>query len=79
MSIRGIESAGRWIRREAAEKVRLRRMPQLRFKLDASLKKQADVLSAINEGRRRDETDRLRRAGDAARPIADSTDEESTS
>ncbi|MCH2148161.1 MAG: 30S ribosome-binding factor RbfA [Phycisphaerales bacterium] len=79
LSIRGIESAGRWIRREAAEKVRLRRMPQLRFKLDASLKKQADVLSAINEGRRRDETDRLRRAGDAARPIADSTDEESTS
>ena len=79
LSIRGIESAGRWIRREAAEKVRLRRMPQLRFKLDASLKKQADVLSAINEGRRRDERDRLRRASDAARPIADSTDEESTS
>ena len=79
LAIRGIESAGRWIRREAAEKVRLRRMPLLRFKLDASLKKQADVLSAINEGRRRDETDRLRRSGDAARPIADSTDEESTS
>jgi ribosome-binding factor A len=79
LSIRGIESAGRWIRREAAEKVRLRRMPLLRFKLDGSLKKQADVLSAINEGRRRDETDRLRREGDPACPSEDSTDEESTS
>ena len=49
LSIRGIASAGNWIRREAAEKVRLRRMPKLRFKLDGTLKKEAEVMSAIQE------------------------------
>jgi len=55
LSIKGIEHAATWIRRTVASKVSLRRMPRLSFRLDQSLKKQAEVLSAINEGRRRDE------------------------
>jgi len=79
LTLRGIESASHWIRREAAEKVRLRRMPRLQFRLDATLKKQAEVLAAINEGRRRDEADRARNCGDdATRPIEGNPDEEST-
>ncbi len=58
LSIKGIEHAGAWIRREVSSKVNLRRMPRLRFKLDGTLKKQAEVLSAISEGRRRDEAQR---------------------
>ena len=55
LSIKGIEHASAWIRRTVASKVSLRRMPRLSFRLDQSLKKQAEVLSAINEGRRRDD------------------------
>ena len=79
LSIRGIESAANWIRREAAEKVRLRRMPRLRFKLDGTLKKQADVMAAIQEGLQRDESDRRRRTGEMTDPDEAVTDEESTS
>ena len=79
LSIRGIESAANWIRREAAEKVRLRRMPRLRFKLDGTLKKQAEVMAAIQEGLQRDESDRRRRTGEMTDPDEAVTDEESTS
>ena len=68
-----IEHAAAWIRRTVADKVSLRRMPRLSFRLDESLKKQAEVLSAINEGRRRDEEDRARRDTNGDQ------DEESTS
>ena len=60
LSMKGIEHAGSWIRREVSSKVNLRRMPRLRFKLDTGLKKQAEVLGAINEGLRRDEAERAR-------------------
>ena len=73
LSIKGIEHAASWIRRTVADKVSLRRMPRLSFRLDESLKKQAEVLSAINEGRRRDEEDRARRDTNGDQ------DEESTS
>ena len=79
LSIRGIASAGNWIRREAAEKVRLRRMPKLRFKLDGTLKKEAEVMSAIQKGLQRDEADRQRRTGDMTDPDEPVTDQESTS
>ena len=79
LSIRGIDSAANWIRREAAEKVRLRRMPRLRFKLDGTLKKQAEVMSAIQEGLQRDEADRQRRTGEMTDPDETVTDQESTS
>jgi ribosome-binding factor A len=79
LSIRGIESAAKWIRREAAEKVRLRRMPRLRFKLDGTLKKQAEVIAAIQEGLQRDESDRQRRTGEMTDPDEPVTDQESTS
>lgn len=55
LSLKGIQHASAWIRRTIASKVSIRRMPELVFRLDASLKKQAEVLAAINEGRRRDE------------------------
>tara|TARA_B100001115_G_scaffold179696_1_gene170897 strand:- start:900 stop:1301 length:402 start_codon:yes stop_codon:yes gene_type:complete len=73
LSIKGIEHAATWIRRTVAEKVSLRRMPRLSFRLDESLKRQAEVLSAINEGRRRDDEDRARREANGDQ------DQESTS
>ncbi len=41
------------IQRKAFERVRLRTVPRLRFELDTSLKKEADVLAQIAEGMRR--------------------------
>ena len=44
----GLEAAKNFIRREVGEKVRMRQVPQLVFKIDHSLKKQAAVLKDIN-------------------------------
>jgi ribosome-binding factor A len=55
LTVKGIEHAGAWIRRSVASRVSIRRIPRLVFRLDTSLKKQAEIYSAINEGRRRDE------------------------
>ncbi len=38
-----------YVQHEAGERIRVRRMPELRFELDESLKKQADVLGAIHD------------------------------
>ncbi len=42
-----IKDAARHIRREAGELVALRRMPDLHFKLDASMRKQAEIIEAL--------------------------------
>ena len=42
LSLHGLKSASRWIRRQVADKVRFRRMPQFAFKLDEQLIKQQE-------------------------------------
>ncbi len=51
LTLHGLKDAARHIRRKAADKVAVHRMPELVFKLDKSLKRQAAVLSAIAEAR----------------------------
>jgi ribosome-binding factor A len=47
LTMHGLESASRHLRREIGSKLAVRQMPELVFKLDESLKKQAGVLEAI--------------------------------
>jgi len=55
LSLHGLQSASRWIRRQVADKVRFRRMPQFRFRIDEKLLKQQEVLASIAEANREDE------------------------
>lgn len=70
VTIKGLRAANRHVHAMASKKVALRIMPRLEFKLDESLKKQADVLGAIH--------DAMERTGEAAQdtenapaPLAD--------
>lgn len=51
LTMHAIVHAARHIRREAGELVALDRLPELHFKLDHSLKAQADVLGALSKAR----------------------------
>lgn len=55
LSLHGLQSASKWIRRQAADKVRFRRMPQFRFRIDERLLKQQEVLASIAEAKQEDE------------------------
>ena len=55
LSIRGVQSASAWIRRQVADHVRFRKMPQFNFKLDDQLQRQQEVLASIAEAKREDE------------------------
>jgi len=55
LSMHGLESASRWIRRQVADKVRFRRMPKFCFKIDQQLLKQQEVLASIAEANQEDE------------------------
>lgn len=52
-TMKGLEAAARHIRSQMARHVEMRRVPELAFKLDESLKKQAEVLAALDEARKR--------------------------
>lgn len=47
LTVHGLQSAARHVRREVAELIRTRTMPEFRFIEDSSLKKQAEVLSTL--------------------------------
>ncbi len=47
LAMHGLRHAARHIRREVGDKVALRQMPRLNFKLDRSLKREAEVLRAL--------------------------------
>jgi ribosome-binding factor A len=51
LTMHGLTAAANHIRREAGELIRTRQMPQLVFRLDHSLKKQARVLDALDKAR----------------------------
>ena len=48
-SIHGLNAAAGWISRRLGGEVRMRRIPRLRFLVDESIKKEAEVLGAIND------------------------------
>jgi ribosome-binding factor A len=48
LTLHGIRSAAKHIRREAAELVRMRTLPTLHFKIDRAGKEQAKIIAAIN-------------------------------
>lgn len=47
LTLHALKDAARHIRREAAEHVAMHRLPEFHFKLDASMKKQAEVIEAL--------------------------------
>ncbi len=47
LTVHGLQSAARHVRREVADLIRTRTMPEFRFVGDDSLKKQAEVLSTL--------------------------------
>lgn len=53
VTMHGLRSASKYVRSQLAGKVEMRRVPQLSFKLDESLKKQSAVLGAIEEAKAR--------------------------
>ena len=55
LSVRGLGHASGRIHNELKKKLEMRRVPRLIYKVDKSLKREAEVLSAINEARRRDD------------------------
>jgi len=55
LSIHGLRHAARHIRSEIGKTVRMRRIPQLSFRLDKSLKKEAEIIAAIDHARRADQ------------------------
>ena len=54
ISIKGVESASAWVRRQVSDKVRFRKMPIFKFKLDKKLIKQQEVLASIADARQED-------------------------
>ena len=55
LTIHGLTSASTWIRRQVADHVRFRRMPQFSFKVDEQYHRQQEVLASIAEANREDE------------------------
>jgi ribosome-binding factor A len=55
LSMHGLQSASRWIRRKAADKIRIRRMPKLHFRIDIKLRREQDVMGSIEQARIEDE------------------------
>ena len=68
LTMHGLRDATRFIQNKVKEKVALRVVPHLRFVVDESLKKQAAVLAAIQEGMERSGPD------PDAPPASDTTD-----
>lgn len=66
-TIAAIRHAAAHIRREVGQTIRTRRVPQLDFQLDQSLKRQAEVLGAIQQAM----ADTPPEAGEAPSPTTD--------
>lgn len=74
LTMHGLTSAARHIRREAGELVAMRQLPTLHFKLDTSLKRQAAVIEALSLASHDDEDPGHTEAGDAPPPTPPSED-----
>lgn len=49
LALHALKHASKHLRHQVSERVDLRRVPELQFRLDESLKRQADVLNALAE------------------------------
>lgn len=49
LTVHGLQNASAYIRREVGDMIRVRVMPRLTFQLDESLKKQAEVIAALEK------------------------------
>ena len=56
LTLHGIKDAAKHIRRQAGELIAMKRLPALHFKLDTSLRKQAEVIEALAKERSDDAT-----------------------
>ena len=70
LTLHGLRHAARHIRTEVGKAVRMRRLPRFSFKLDESLKKEAQIIAAINEAIRSDE----RRRGGRENPSSEESE-----
>lgn len=61
LSMHGLKSASKWVRRQVSDKVRFRRMPKFIFKVDDQLQRQQEVLASIAEARQEDEKRALKK------------------
>ena len=61
LTLHGLRSASTWIRRQVADQVRFRRMPQFSFKVDEQYHRQQEVLASIAEARREDDKRALKK------------------
>ncbi|MBC8523673.1 30S ribosome-binding factor RbfA [PVC group bacterium] len=55
LTMHGLTSASKWVRRKAADKIRIRRMPKLHFKTDTKLRREQEVMASIEQARLEDE------------------------
>ena len=55
LTMHGLRHAARHIRTEVGRSVKMRRVPRFSFRLDESLKKEAQIIAAIDEAVRADE------------------------
>tara|TARA_B100001059_G_scaffold35716_1_gene28871 strand:- start:980 stop:1399 length:420 start_codon:yes stop_codon:yes gene_type:complete len=79
LSIKGLGHASGRIHSELKKKLEMRRVPRLIYRLDKSLKREAEVLSAINEARRRDEEMKHNRTDDESGSIRSESTEDDIS
>ena len=55
LSMHGLKAASRWVRRRAADHVRIRRMPKLHFRADKKIRREQEVMASIEQARMEDE------------------------
>ena len=51
LTMHGLKAASKWVRRKAADKMRIRRMPKLHFKVDKKLHREQEVMASIEQAR----------------------------
>lgn len=56
LSMHGLKAASKWVRRRAADRIRIRRMPKLHFRVDKKTRREQEVMASIEQARMEDET-----------------------
>ncbi len=77
-ALHALRDASRYIRREAAERVSLHRMPDLLFRIDRSTKKQSELLAAFGRVERERDAKNDPPAGPGDAPAPEPQDGDST-
>ena len=55
LSMHGLKAASKWVRRRAADRIRIRRMPKLHFRVDKKTRREQEVMASIEQARMEDE------------------------